>query len=111
MTTLDKSTQAQISGLAKAWQRTPALLKAILMISLVGIVGANGISVFLIALPIPVSLIAVLAYLFLYWKFFSGSWGPKVTAEVYRQGYGNGACCWARCLCWSFNPAWWLPSG
>jgi membrane protease YdiL (CAAX protease family) len=91
MTTLDKTTQPQISGLAKIWQRTPVLLKAILMIALVGIVGANGISVFLIALPIPLSLIAMLAYLFLYWKFFSGSWGPKKTAETRKKYFRAGS--------------------
>lgn len=91
MTTLDKTTQPQISGLAKVWQRAPVLLKAIVMIALVGIAGANGISVFFIALPIPLSLIAMLAYLFLYWKFFSGSWGPKKTAETRKRYFRAGS--------------------
>ena len=73
MTTVDKTTQPQISGLAKVWQRLPVLLKAFLMVNLIGIVGANGISVFFVALPLPLSLIAMLVYLFFYWKFFSGS--------------------------------------
>ena len=90
MTSLDKTTQPQISGLAKAWQRTPVFLKAISMIALVGIVGANGISVLSIALPMPVSLIAMLAYLFLYWKFFSGSWGLKGSAETRKQYFRSG---------------------
>ncbi len=91
MTALDKSTQPQISGLAKVWQHTPVLFKAFLMVTLVGIVGANGISVFFIALPIPLSLIAMLAYLFLYWKFFSGSWGPKKTAEIRKEYFRAGS--------------------
>ena len=91
MTTLDKSAQPQISGLAKVWQRTPVLLKAILMIALVGIVGANGISVFFAALPMPFSLIVMLAYLFIYWKFFSGSWGPKKTAETRKKYFRAGS--------------------
>jgi len=91
MTTLDKTTHPQISGLAKIWQRTPVLLKAILMIALVGIVGANGISVFLVALPMPLSIIAMLVYLFLYWKFFSGSWGPKRTAETRKKYFRAGS--------------------
>lgn len=91
MTTLDKTTQPQISGFAKIWQRTPVLLKAILMIALVGIVGANGISIFLVALPMPLSLIAMLAYLFWYWKFFSGSWGPKKTAETRKKYFRAGS--------------------
>ena len=91
MTTLDKTHQSRISGLAKVWQRTPVLLKAILMIALVGIVGANGISFFLVILPMPVSLVAMLAYLFLYWKFFSGSWGPKKTAETRKIYFRAGS--------------------
>ena len=91
MTTLDKTTQPQISGLAKVWQRTPVLLKAILMIALVGIVGANGIGVISVLLPGPLSLIAMLAYLFLYWKFFSGSWGPNKTAETRKKYFRAGS--------------------
>jgi len=90
MKTLEKTTQPQISGLAKVWQRTPVLLKAFIMVTLVGIVGANGISVF-VALPIPLSLIAMLVYLFLYWKFFSGSWGPKKTAETRKKYFRAGS--------------------
>jgi membrane protease YdiL (CAAX protease family) len=88
---LDKTTKPKSSGLAKVWQQTPVLLKAILMIALVGIVGANGISAFSIALPMPLSLIATLAYLFLYWKFFSGSWGLKKTAETRKKFFRAGS--------------------
>ena len=91
MRILDRSTQPQISGLAKIWQRMPVLLKAILMIALVGIVGANGISIFLVALPMPLSLLAMLAYLFLYWKFFSGSWGPKKTSGARKKYFRAGS--------------------
>ena len=91
MTTLDKNTQPQISGLAKFWQRTPVLIKAIFMIALVGIVGANGIGVIAALIPGPLSLIAMLAYLFLYWKFFSGSWGPKKTAETRKEFFRAGS--------------------
>jgi len=91
MTTLNETAQPQISGLTKIWRQMPVLLKAILMIALVGIVGANGISVFLAALPMPLSLIAMIAYLFLYWKFFSGSWGPKKTAETRKKYFRAGS--------------------
>ena len=91
MTKSDKTTQPQISGLAKVWQRTPVLLKAILMTFFIGIVGANVIGVIYNALSPPVSLIAILAYLFLYWKFFSGSWGPKKTAETRKKYFRAGS--------------------
>jgi len=91
MITFENKATNTVKGPAKLWQRTPVLVKAILMIALVGIVGANGISVFFIALPIPISLIAMLAYLFLYWKFFSGSWGPKKTAETRKKYFRAGS--------------------
>jgi len=85
MTTSNQTTQPQISGLAKVWQRTPVLIKAILLILLVGMVGANGISFFLLVLPAPLVPFALIGFLFLYWKFFSGSWGPNKTAEVRKK--------------------------
>jgi membrane protease YdiL (CAAX protease family) len=91
MTTNDTNYQSQASGLAKLWERTPVLVKAILMTFFIGIVGANGIGIISIALTPPVSLIAILAYLFLYWKFFSGSWGPKKTAETRKRYYRAGS--------------------
>jgi len=91
MARLDKTTQPQISVLANVWQRMPVLLKAILMIALVGIVGANGISIIFLAIPMPLSLIVMLAYLFLYWKFFSGSWGPKKTAKTRKKYFRAGS--------------------
>ena len=100
MTMLDKTSQPQISGLAKVWQRTPVILKVILMIALVGVVGANGISVIFIALPIPLAFIAMLAYLFLYWKFFSGSWGPRETADI-RKKYFRASSLSPRLWKWS----------
>ncbi len=90
MTTKDTNFQSQASGLAKVWKRTPVLVKAILMTALVGIVGANGISIISLALPMPLSLIAMLAYLFLYYKFFSGSWGLKKTAETRKKYFRAG---------------------
>ncbi len=90
MKTLAKTTQPQISGFAKVWQRMPVLLKAILMCSLVGVVGANGVSI-LAMLPAPLALIASLSYLFLFWKFFSGEWGPKKTAEARKKYFRAGS--------------------
>lgn len=91
MTTKDTTFQAQTSGLAKVWQRMPVLFKAFLMIFFVGLIGANGISVISIILSPPVSLIVISAYLFLYWKFFSGSWGPKKTAEIRKKYFRAGS--------------------
>lgn len=91
MTTLENKALNLAAGLAKLWQRTPVLVRAILMSALVGVVGANGVSIISLALPMPFSLIAMLAYLFLYWKFFSGSWGPKKTTETRKKYFRAGS--------------------
>ena len=90
MTTKDTTFQAQASGLAKVWQRMPVLVKAFLMIFFVGLIGANVMPIFYEALKPPISLIVISAYLFLYWKFFSGSWGPKKTAEIRKKYFRAG---------------------
>jgi len=91
MTTKDTTFQAQTSGLAKVWQRMPVLVKAFLMIFFVGLIGANVMPIFYEALKPPISLIVISAYLFLYWKFFSGSWGPKKTAEIRKKYFRAGS--------------------
>jgi len=91
MTTLETKAPNSSAGLAKLWQRTPVLVKAILMSAFVGIVGANGVPIISLVLPMPLSLIAMLAYLFLYWKFFSGSWGLKKTAETRKKYFRAGS--------------------
>jgi len=91
MTKLDENTQLKVSGFVKIWQRMPVLAKSILMIALVGIVGANGIGVISVFVSGPLSVIAMLTYLFLYWKFFSGSWGPQNTAETRKKYFRAGS--------------------
>ncbi len=91
MTTKDTNFQSQASGLAKVWQRMPVLVKAFLMIFFVGLIGANVMPIIYEALKPPISLIVISAYLFLYWKFFSGSWGPKKTAEIRKKYFRAGS--------------------
>jgi membrane protease YdiL (CAAX protease family) len=85
MTTSDETTQSEVTGLAKVWQRTPVLVKTIIMIILVGMVGANVFVILFLLLPMPLTPVIALGFLFLYWKFFSGSWGPDKTAEVRKK--------------------------
>ena len=81
MTTVDKSTQPQISGLANVWQRIPVLIRAILSGIFVTFVGVGVWLLCLAVIPAPWSVIAMGGYLWLYWKYFSGSWWPISTAE------------------------------
>ena len=91
MKNLENKTVTPGTGLAKLWQRTPVMAKSILRIFFIGIVGANGIGVISVLIPGPLALIAMLAFLFLYWKFFSGSWGPKKSAETRKKYFRAGS--------------------
>ena len=86
MTTLEKTAANPVTGLAKLWQRLPALVKALLLGFLVNTFGVYGLPVFASLLPLPLALIAVVVFLFLYWKFFSGSWGHQAS-KVARRKY------------------------
>ena len=87
MTKLDRSTQPQISGLANVWQRIPVLIRAIISGIFVTFVGVGAWLLFLAVLPAPWSVIAMGGYLWLYWKYFSGSWWPRTTAEARSKNF------------------------
>ena len=81
MTTLGKTTQPQTSGLAKAWQRIPALIRAIISGVFVTFAGVGAWLLCLAVIPAPWSAVVMSGILWVYWKYFSGSWWPRSTAE------------------------------
>lgn len=90
MSKQENQIQKENSGLAKIWDRIPLLIRAIIATFVIGIVGANGISVLYVSLSPTMSLIAIPVYLLLYWKFFSGSWGLKNSAESRKKYFRAG---------------------
>jgi membrane protease YdiL (CAAX protease family) len=87
MTTLDKTTQTQISGLFKVWQRFPVLIRAIVSGVFVTFVGLGAWLLCLAVIPAPWSAAVIGGILWLYWKYFSGSWWPRSMAEVRSQNF------------------------
>ena len=87
MTTLDKPTQPQIFGLAKVWQRIPVLIRAIISGVFVTFVGVGAWLLCLAVIPSPWSVVVMGGILWLYWKYFSGSWWPKSTAEARSRNF------------------------
>jgi len=87
MTTLDKSIQPQTSGLTNFWKRIPVLIRAIVSGIFVTFVGVGVWLLFLAMIPAPWSVIAMGGYLWLYWKYFSGSWWPRITAEARSKNF------------------------
>ena len=87
MTTLDKTTQLQTSGLAKAWQRIPVFIQAIVSGIFVTFVGVGAWLLCLAVIPSPWSVAVMGGILWLYWKYFSGSWWPRATAEARSRNF------------------------
>jgi len=88
MSTLDKTTQPQISGLAKIWQRVPVLIRAIvtgfLVFAIVGYVMLLGI---LNLIPVPWSLVIMTGVLWIYWIYFSGKWWKTPSAATRSEHF------------------------
>ena len=87
MKTLDKTTQLQTSGVAKAWHRIPVLIRAIVSGIFVTFLGVGVWLLCLAVMPAPWSVIAMGGYLWLYWKYFSGSWWPMSTAKSRNKNF------------------------
>lgn len=75
------------SGLTRLWQRIPVLIKAIILGFLVNTVGVMAWPIVGTILPGPVALIVMIGLLFLYWKYFNGSWGSKATANARKASF------------------------
>lgn len=82
MSDLDKQTQSTDSPISKFWQRIPLLIRAIILGVFVTFVGVGAWLFCLALIPAPWSAAVMGGILWLYWKYFSGSWWPRSTADV-----------------------------
>jgi len=87
MTTLDKTTQLQTSGLTKTWGRIPVLIRAILSGVFVTFVGIGPWLLSISVIPAPWSVPVMSGILWLYWKYFSGNWWPRSTADTRSKNF------------------------
>jgi membrane protease YdiL (CAAX protease family) len=87
METINLTAPNIASGLARLWQRIPVLIKAIILGFLVNTVGVMAWPIVGTLLPLPVALIVMIGLLFLYWKYFSGSWGSKATVIARKTSF------------------------
>ena len=86
MSDLDKQTQYSDSPIIRSWQRIPVLIRAIVSGAFVSTIGV-GAWVLVYPIPAPWSIAVMSGVLWLYWKYFSGSWRPRVTAEARRNNF------------------------
>ena len=80
--------QKSNSVIIKFWGRIPLVIRAILTgLFVFAIVGNLARAVIFMFVPAPWSFILMLAVLWLYMKYFSGSWWPASTAEARRENF------------------------
>ena len=87
MTDSSNQVQSSDSAIIRFWQRIPIVIRAILLGLFVFEVGSVASIASSILIPAPWSIAIMGGVLWLYWKYFSGSWRPKVTAEARRYSF------------------------
>jgi len=78
----DRKAQRSDSAILRSWQHIPLLVRATVLGFLVSAIGVYAWQVIFVTIPAPWSLVVMGGVLWLYWKYFGGSWWPKATAEV-----------------------------
>ena len=75
------------SAIARLWQRLPIVIQAILLGFFVNTIGVGAWVTILNIVPAPWSMIFAIGMLWLFWKYFSGSWRPRSTAKTRRISF------------------------
>ena len=76
------------SAIIRVWQRIPVVIQAIVLgLFVFAIVGSVARIVILALIPAPWSIVVMGGVLWIYWKYFSGSWWPKSTAEARSNSF------------------------
>ena len=81
MTTLENNFSLTENPVKKLWGRIPVLVRAIFIGFIVNTIGTMSWPLFATFLPIPYAILTLAIFLVVYWKFFSGRWGPKASAR------------------------------
>ncbi len=82
---MNQQSPPSASSIVRFWTRIPIVVRAIVVGFLVfAIVGSVAWTAILILIPAPWSIAAMAIVLWVYWRYFSGSWWPKTTTESRR---------------------------
>lgn len=87
MTDLERQTQSSGSAMIRFWQRIPVVIRAIVSGLFVSTIGVFAWPILAALIPGLWSIVVMGGVLWLYWKYFSGSWWPKSTAEARRNRF------------------------
>jgi membrane protease YdiL (CAAX protease family) len=69
------------------WFRIPLAIRAILIGLFVSTIGTTAWPVIGTLIPPPISILIMIVFFWLYWKYFSGSWWPKITVEARSNSF------------------------
>jgi membrane protease YdiL (CAAX protease family) len=76
------------SAAVRLWQRIPIVIRAVVVGLSVFLVAGSAARIAILALiPAPWSAAVMGAVLWIYWRYFSGSWWPKSTAQARRDRF------------------------
>lgn len=87
MDNLDRQTRSSNSALISYWQRIPLAVRAIISGLFVSTLGVYSWLVIGSFIPGPWSIVVMGGVLWLYWKYFSGSWWPKSTVDARKKRF------------------------
>jgi membrane protease YdiL (CAAX protease family) len=86
MTDLNKQSQLLDPPLIKFWHRFPIVIRATLSGIFVFMIGGTFAATAIFGLiPMPWSLFVMVGMLWVYWKYFNGSWWPQHTSQLRRE--------------------------
>jgi membrane protease YdiL (CAAX protease family) len=75
------------NALLKTWEKLPLLIRAIFTGFLVSTIGIAIWTVMLLLILPPWTILPMIFALWVYWKFFSGSWGTGKIAVIKRESF------------------------
>ncbi len=87
MSELGANAQLPESRVLRLWGRIPVLIRALVSGIVVMAVGVWMWPVVLTVVPAPWSVAVMVGLLWVYWKYFSGSWAPKSTQAARRKNF------------------------
>ena len=87
MTDAERQGHTSGSALIRLWQRVPVLIRAVVVGLFVSTIGALAWPLIAALIPAPWSILLMGGLLWLYWKYFKGSWWPRSTAESRRNRF------------------------
>ena len=77
------------STISKIWNKAPLIIRSIILGFTISTIGVLTWSVLATFVPLPWSFILMMAFLWFYIKYLSGSWNPKHTKLLRKQNFRN----------------------